>query len=327
MAGPVKIILTLPRCGTHFIWSRLVQSGRYQLIYDADRIPALDVLGGQYDGKLDFLCPPPANPNYNFQFNSLSEVDVPLSAREHMDRLMRKHSAASPFELFQKLMALQDNGSRMLFSINRFVYTCANDHFHGTSFEWSTECAMKALRLLHEWFGALGRPVRFMLVIRAIDDWIQSQMQRRGADQTRVVRRRLEGFPVLIQNCRELGIPVFEMNEVIRTINAGSLDFDQALRPLPAADLGEWLHQVDARQAALQPRQPTVAPKMFRAGRFVQYLREKDPIKRTSLVRSIGYLPVRMSPLLPVIGRQIRRDCDGVVLNNARIREMESRQS
>jgi hypothetical protein len=183
---------------------------------------------------------------------------------------------------------------------------------------------MESLRLLRQWFGLLGRPVRFMLVVRGIDDWVQSQMLRRGADQTRVVRRRLEGFPVLLRNCRELNVPIYRMDEVIRVMNAGSLEFDQALQPVPAGDLERWVRDADIQQAALQPRQPAAAPKMFRAGRFVQYLREKDPIKRTSLVRSIGYLPVRMSPLLPVIGRKIREDCDGVVLNNARIRVMGS---
>ena len=316
-----KIILTLPRCGTHFIWSRLVQSGKYQLIYDADRIPALDVLGRKFDGKLHFLCPSPRNPNYNFQYNSLAGLDVPLAASGHLDRLRAKHSAADPYDLFRKLMELQDHGGRTLFSINRFIYTCANDHFSGQGFEWDIDCAMESLRLMHDWFGRLGHPADFVLVIRRLNDWVKSQMFRRGADKAEVVKRRLEGLPLLLKTCAELRIPVFYMDDVIDAINAGELDFERKAAPLDGEELASAGAQAAELISSLPEKVGAPAPKLFRVGRFVEYVREKDPIKRISLVRSIGYLPVRISDYIPIIGRKIQDDCDGVILNNARILE------
>ncbi len=121
----IKIILTLPRGGTHFVWSRFVSSGSYQLIYDADRIPALSVLADNCKEKLDFLCPSPINPNYNFQYNSLVDLNEPLTAAQHLQKLSERYSAPPGFELFKKIMSLQDSGNKCLFSINRFIYTCA----------------------------------------------------------------------------------------------------------------------------------------------------------------------------------------------------------
>jgi hypothetical protein len=215
-------------------------------------------------------------------------------------------------------MALQDSGDRVLFSVNRFVYTCANDHFLGSGFEWTADFAMESLRLLHNWFARLGNSVRFSLVIRRMDDWIRSQTQRRGADQLEVLHRRLDGFPLLLETCRELAISVFEMGDVVRAMNQGQFEFESVVEPLSTGRLREMEREAASKSSVLAPG-PTPTPALFRARRFVEYLRERDPVKRTSLVRSIGYLPVRMSALLPVIGRQIRQDCDGIVLNNARI--------
>jgi hypothetical protein len=58
---------------------------------------------------------------------------------------------------------------------------------------------------------------------------------------------------------------------------------------------------------------------MFRPGRFIEYVRERDPLKRLSLVRSIGWVPVAAAPLIPVLGRMIREDYEGVALNNGSV--------
>jgi hypothetical protein len=315
----ITIILTRPRCGTHFIWSRLVESGKYQLIYDADRIAALHVLASKYQGKLDFLCPAPRNPNYNFQFNSLREVDVPLSAAEHLARLKKKYEASDDFDLFVKLMSLQDHGRRTLFSINRFVYAGGNGHFHGTGFEWNNECAMESLRTFHAWSGRLDRAIRFALVIRPIPEWIRAMSLKRGTDRTDTVSRRVNDLPLLLNTCQLLGISVHWMGDVVECMNGGIMDFEDHLNPLSRDEIGRVIEEAQSYSKKQKIKPAINMGSIFRWSRFLEYLREKDSIKRTSLVRSIGSLPLRMARVLPVIGPQIRRDRDGTVLNNARI--------
>ena len=119
----IKIILTLPRCGTHFLWSRHIASKNYQLLYDADIIPALSVLADKCPEKLDFLNLASENPNYNFQYGSQWAACENMTAKEHLEYLKSKYRAVSSFDLFNRILNLQDNTTKYLFSVNRFVYT------------------------------------------------------------------------------------------------------------------------------------------------------------------------------------------------------------
>ncbi|MBN2583285.1 MAG: hypothetical protein JXL80_09460 [Planctomycetes bacterium] len=315
----VKIFLTLPRCGTHFIWSRLVESGRHQLIYDADRVPALTVLARHCAEKLSFLCPPPENPNYNFQYNSLSDCREPLTAAEHLERLSRRYDAEAGFNLFSRIMSLQDAGDRSLFSVNRFVYTLRYD-FLFEEFHYTIEHAIESLRLLHEWVHRLGVDPLFVLVVREVPGWIASQFAMYGRQAGDMIAARLRDLPPLLAAVGQLGVPVYRMKDVISAFDREDYDLAGGLEPLGGDRLdamaAEALQQLDDIRPTGDP------PPQFRLGRFVQYLRERDPIKRTSLVRSIGAWPQNHSGLIPVLGRRIRADYDGLVLNNARVRPL-----
>jgi len=162
----IGIFLSLPRTGTHFVWSRLVASGQYQLIYDADRVAALAVLREEYDKPLEFLYPAPLNPNYNFQYNSVREAPGPLNADQHLALLARKYRCSGePEELFHRIMAHQDNGTRTLFSVNRFVYTCRYSHPF-KDFVWTISMATRALALFEEWLGRGPYEHRTTIIVR-----------------------------------------------------------------------------------------------------------------------------------------------------------------
>src|SRR5688500_9452470 len=197
----VRNFLSLPRTGTHFLWSRLVASGRYQLIYDADRVAALAVLREEYDKPLEFLYPAPLNPNYNFQYNSLREAPAPLNADQHLALLARKYRcSAEPEELFHRIMAHQDNGTRTLFSVNRFVYTCRYTDLLA-NFVWSISMATRALALFEEWLTRGPYEHRTTIIVREIDEWVRSQLQMYGRGGVGLVRERLEDFPQIMEAC------------------------------------------------------------------------------------------------------------------------------
>ena len=313
----VRNFLSLPRTGTHFLWSRLVASGRYQLIYDADRVPALAVLREHYDKPIEFLYPAPLNPNYNFQYNSVGEARAPLTADQHLALLARKYRCdGDPETLFHRIMACQDNGDRTLFSINRFVYTCRYSHPF-TDFVYTIDMATRALGLFEEWLARGPYEHRSSIIVRDIDAWVQSQIQMQGRGGLTFVRERLEDFPKIMAACSRLDIPIFDTPAAIDAIKNGELEFDRTLAPLPQARVAAMCEAATSALANLREKRSSAS--MFRPSRFVQYVSEKDPVKRLSLVRSIGWLPVKAASVLPVLGTMIRRDYEGVVLDNARI--------
>lgn len=313
----VKIILTFPRCGTHFIWSRYISSGRYQLIYDADRVSALTVLADKYKGRLDFLYPSPRNPNYNFQYNSLSYVDRSLTADEHLDWLSRRYSAKRGSELFDRIMLLQDNDKRSLFSINRFIYTCSYD-FLIKNYEWTIEDARESLVLFHEWLRSGRYNYNFVMVIRNIPDWIKSQMLMMREKEEYLIPKRIREMSYMLKVCIELEIPVFWMEDVIGTINDDNLDFEHKLTPLRNSDIDDTRNQLEKYYGIIKTDNMKIKQlnKAIRMDRLIQYLAEKDQIKRTSLVNSIGWLPIKMSKYIP----KIKNDLDMTILNNAKVR-------
>jgi hypothetical protein len=320
MSGASRVVrnfLSLPRTGTHFLWSRLVASGKYQLIYDADRVAALAVLREHYDKPLEFLYPPPLNPNYNFQYNSLAEAPGPLTAEQHLALLARKYRCGTdPEELFHRIMTRQDNGARTLFSINRFVYTCRYSHPF-KDFVYTIDMATRALALHEEWLASGPYEHRSSIIVREIDAWVTSQVRMQGRGGLRFVRERLEDFPHIMAACERLNIPIFDTPEAIDAVKRGTLEFDRTLAPLDRARIENMCEATTHALSNLVDGRATAA--MFRPSRFVQYVSEKDPIKRLSLVRSIGWLPVKAASLLPRIGTMIRKDYEGVVLDNARV--------
>lgn len=313
----VKIILTFPRCGTHFIWSRYISSGRYQLIYDADRVPVLTVLADKYKGRLDFLYPSPRNPNYNFQYNSLSYVDRSLTADEHLDWLSRRYSAKRGRELFDRIMLLQDNDKGSLFSINRFIYTCSYD-FLIKNYEWTIEDARESLVLFHKWLRSGGYNYDFVMVIRNIPSWVKSQMLLLGRKREYIIPRVMREMSFMLKICTELEIPIFMMESVIKTINEGNIDFENELEPLKINEVDDTIDQLRRYSDILKNKVKKINPikNAVRMDGLIQYLAEKDQIKRTSLVRSIGWLPIKMSKYFP----KIKNDLDGTILNNAKVR-------
>jgi len=306
----------MPRCGTHFIWSRYMQSGRYQLIYDADRIPALSILARECQEKLDFLYPAPINPNYNFQYNSLSNIDRILTAKEHLGILMAEHECSTDNELFKRIMLLQDcePEERSLLSINRFIYTTSYD-FLFRNFEWTIENAVESLGLLHSQFASSGYDPVYVMVIRNIPDWIDSQVKMYGKIRKDLIIRRTQEIPIVLGTCFDLDIPIYYMKDVIRNIKDGKLDFEIHMPSISRKEIDEIIRNL----SSITMPNMGAHPKYFWGTRFIQYFREKDAIKRTSLVRSIG-TSRNVLERIPIIGKQIRDDYNGIILNNAKLR-------
>lgn len=175
----IKIMLSFPRCGTHFMWTRYIHSGRYQLIFDADIIPALSVLADECDETLGFLFPSPKNPYYNFAYNSLVDAKRRLTAKQHLEMLLHKYQASNDFDLFRKILDLQDSSGRTLLSINRFVYTTSYK-FLFNGFNWKIEHAERSLRLFYKWISLCEYKFDFAMVIREISPWAKSQIKMYG---------------------------------------------------------------------------------------------------------------------------------------------------
>lgn len=315
---PTKIILSLPRCGTHFMWSRFIASGQFQLIYDADRLPALMVLSKYCNENLDFLYPAASNPNFNFQYNSLHEVDKPLTAAEHVARLAKRYSAPEGYELFQAIMSRQDVGSKTLFSIKRFCYTMNYDNLFKKGV-YPVDHALEALDLLYDWMHQWESNPTFVMVIRNVPEWIESLSMLWGRDNWALLAQLLKDLSKVLYQCQTKSIPVFWMKDVIRAMNSGILDFEEQLHPLVPQDFEEI---VQSEQEYLEmihsgvPKQKAI----LRLDRLLAYLKEKDPVLRTSLVQSLGSFLLGYYKFIPFLRRRIRTDIDGQVLNNAKIK-------
>ncbi len=287
------------------------------MIYDADRIPAFKVLSEHCSEKLDFLWPPAKNPNYNFQYNSLRETERPMTAAEHLQWLREKYSASSEHDLFMKIMRLQDASGRRLFSINRFCYTISYEWLF-SNISYSVDHALEALGLLCDWMRQYDPSTTVVLIVRDVPSWIDSLFMLWGAKKRSRIARCVREMPTLLDWSQRNHVPVFWMSQAINAVNEGHLDFEERISPFATEDFSQI-----ARSAAscLEKLSTWPCPRnAIRMGRLCAYLSQRDPILRTSWVRSIGTLPLRMSGYLPFIGRRIKQDFDGLVLNNARIR-------
>ena len=314
---PTKIILTLPRCGTHFFWTRFVSSGKYQLVYDADRIPALKVLGEHCREKLDFLYPAPRNPNYNFQYNSLCEMTRTMAATEHIGKLKEKYSSADDYDLFRRIMDAQDTQGKTLLSINRFCYTISYDWLF-KEISYSIDHALQALGLLCDWMERYGAKFSIMLIVRDVPDWIDSLFMLWGPKRRSRIARRVDELGPVLDWCRKRHVGVYWMADAIDAVNGGNLEFEGSIEPFGDADFERMAEGIARCRGELSNWQ--AQPNKIRWGRLLNYARQHDPILRTSLVRSIGTVPLNLGKRIPLIGRRIRRDFDGEILNNAKIR-------
>ena len=313
-------ILGLPRAGTHFIWSRLIMSQKYQLIYDADRVPALTVLAERNKRPLKFLYPSPSNPNYNFQYNSLSEAKKALTAQEHLALLQNKYKASDNNDLFQKIMDLQDPGKRSLFSINRFCYTCSMGHL--PEVEWTITDALKSLELLWKWQLNYNPNTRFVFICREIEEWAISLHQLLGPDGVDLTRQRLSELPIVLEWCKDHSVPVYLMDKVLKSINDGQCDFGTSTNPID--DYTRIRLEKTALDYRLQFPGIKSSPKFFRWDRLAQYMLEKDHFHRTSLVRSLGSVLLKTHSLIPLLGKRIAKDLQCDCLNNAAIQNIKT---
>ena len=214
-------------------------------------------------------------------------------------------------------MSRQDNEGRTLFSVNRFIYTCRYS-FSFSDFCYTISHAIEALNLLEKWLAQGPYQNKTVMIVREIDEWVRSQIQMQGVKNIGFVRERLEDFPIVMQACRQLDIPVYDMAQAIEAVASGHLEFDVVIKPLPAPAIQTLSDNAAIALSGLATQPDTNS--MFRPKRFFQYLSEPDPIKRLSLVRSIGWLPVAVAGLVPGLGKTIRQDYEGVVLDNGRIR-------
>ena len=314
-------IFTVPRCGTHFIWGEFIKSQQYQMIYDADRLPALNLLSKNYTKKLDFLLSDnkdysltAENPNYNFQYNSLVDwMGSSLTAKEHLEKMKEKYNTSNTDELFHRILELQDiKQDKELFSVNRFIYTMNYD-FLFDGFEWSSEHALEACDSYLE----LLKPytTRNILIIRKYPDWISSRLKMLGGD--RLVKES-KSLSMLTKRFFELGIPIYYMNEVIDVVKKGNVKFWNFIEPLTSDEVKIFCEQADKDVSRLAIK--TKRNSLFRPRRFIQYLFERDDFRRLALVRSFGSLPFKFFHLIPVLGERFKRDINGSILNNAKIK-------
>lgn len=308
----IKVVLSFPRTGTHFIWSRYISSGAYQLVYDADVIPALHVLAQKYQGTIESLYPPPLNPNYNFQFSSITEIDKPLAPTEYLQFLSKKYGTGTGFELFEKVLSEQDCQDKTLLFINRFIYTCSYN-FLLDNFEWSIENAIASLKLLHEWSLRSKHNFKWLLITRDESEWATSQA-RMGVS-TSLIKKRLSEYKRVIDECNALSIPIFSMKAAIQCVNSNIINFENAITPY------KYDMPATSTQTLKIIEDDNALKKTFHYfKRTLSYIIERDCYKRTSLVRSIGFFKY-IFLLIPHIRRRYVNDYEGVVLNNAKIKK------
>ena len=278
-------------------------------------MPALIVLAERNKSPLKFLYPCAANPNYNFQYNSLSEAGKPLTAQEHLSLLQDKYGASDSMDLYQRIMDRQAPGKRLLFSVNRFCYTGSVDHL--PEIEWTITDALKSLELLWKWQLSYNPNTRFVFVCREIKEWAFSLIQLLGDDGVERVRRRLSEFPAVLEWCKDHSVPIYLMDSVIKSMNGGQCNFETNTDPIDdSTRIGLAKTAFDCN---LQFPNIKSSPKFFRLSRLTQYLLEKDPVRRTSLVRSLGSVLLKTHSLIPLLGKRITKDLEGDCLNNAAI--------
>jgi hypothetical protein len=264
-----------------------------------------------------------------FGYHSMKELngDGALTASEHLERLSDRYSAPAGYELFRKIMSLQDNGDKCLLSVFRFPYL----HAYYTErmdfgnwvddFVWSIDHAARALKLQHRWFTQSGYEAVFVMIIRRIPDWIKSRSRQMGRKDKRkddLIIKRLHDIPVILRTCRELGIPVFWMREVIDEIkNNNNLDFENSLRAVDDSEIEQINENMEAYVRLVRDSAPYKPVRLKMLGK---YIAEKDPVKRISMVRSIGGRAIKIGKYVPFFNRRIKNDLDNRILDNARIK-------
>lgn len=315
---PVKFVLSFPRTGSHFIWSRYIWSGEYQLIYDADRIPVLSVLAQKCQESLDFLRHSSPNPNYNFQYNSFVGREESWTAHQHLEHLYKKYKVTNSFDLFERAMSLQAEHHKHLFSVHRYIYTTHySDIFK--NFCWTIDDAMTSFKLLQDWFKTCGYPVSYIMVIRTFPDWVRSLLLLHGKSQVEFIRKLTQDRHAVLNMCQTQGIPIFWIHEVIPCMRQGVIDFENHLKPVSPEEIEKENDFMADLDQIISETSVSNKPRRFRFGRFIQYITERDPTLRSALIRSIGYYPLVISKYLPVIGRIVEHDKSRIVLNNAAI--------
>lgn len=313
----ITIILSFPRCGTHFMWGEFIKSEQYQLLYDADRIPALHILGNAYAKTLDFLCTSETtnlilNPNYNFQYNSLIEWGTAsLTAQQHLNRLKKKYMASSVEQLFHNIIKCQDHGTKELLSINRFIYTVHNDSLFD-NFEWTTQHALEACNFFLELLKPYN--VQVVLVIRKYEDWLLSRQKMMGSRN--LVKKESESMSIITRYLAQRDIRTFYMDDVIQSMKQGHLRFWEHLSQLSHKEIDQFCAKSAENKCELQQLQST---SLIRPERLLRYITTNDPFRRLAMVRSIGSVPTRLLPFIPFFKNQIERDLSGSILNNAKI--------
>ena len=313
----VKVIFSFQRTGTHYLWSRCIKNNQYQLIYDADRIPALEVLAKYYHKPLTFLTGPIINPNYNFQYNSISENKKLMTAAEHLEFLRNKYDAKTNKEAFFNCMARQSGENTPLLSVNRFVYT--NWYLElMDEFVWTADHALLALKKFYSWLEESPYDIEVSLVIRPLKEWIHSQINLLSKSQAELIGKVSISCLKTAEICSENNIPIFLLKDVINAVEKGHLDFEKVAPIQDFESIREewWSDREIWRFIKDIPYEN--APR-FRPRRFWEYIKERDPIKRTSLVRSIGTLPFFVGRRFPVMQRFLERDESCAALNNARL--------
>jgi hypothetical protein len=186
-------------------------------------------------------------------------------------------------------------------------------------FEWTTDHAINACDELFR----LLRPfdTRYVLVIRKYADWSRSRRMMGPWSDTFKDRRALS---TVTMHLSRKGVPVFYMEDVIRTIKNGCLKFWEKIPPLSREEIELFCRGVDSADGEEVPAGKNVRSAYLRVGRVVSYMTEKCPFRRLALVPSIGSVPLWLLRVLPFLRDRIRTDIRKGILNNARVNIVKS---
>lgn len=137
------------------------------------------------------------------------------------------------------------------------------------------------------------------------------------------MERRLLDFDTVLRTCVKLDIPIFYMKDVIKTMKKGNMEYEKVLKPLSTSDIDL---QIKDRDYHLDKYHNHVKkPSLFRLNRMIQFIQENDPIKKTSLVRSIGQIPLKLAKIFPnnFVSRNLLDSYNALILDNAKIKNLD----